>query len=393
MLEWLPCLLAPRVEPLVAHPAPPLAAPGREADLATRAAAAAKRVAELAPAFASGPDPARLLLALGCTNALTRAADQDPETAGRAPVYEPFGAWAPLAIPLPDGVTLHGHHSLGPPGAPIVVVVHGLFDSHVTLYVVELAEVLRRWGFHVVALDLRDHGRLRGRPPTPGLGLAEGRDLLAAVEALTRAEPVSVGLLGLSYGGHCVVRAAHEASRAGKAQLLRGGVLSVCAPLDLPAALAAFDGRVALPRPPNLLGRVVLWGLLRTLRSQLGGRLEEAGLPRRGAAPFRRYVERVLLPGHPGVAPAGDVDGFLEAAASAKPEVLADLEVPTLLVHATDDPLVPVDHLQQALAAAGDNPLVHGLELGAGGHVGLAACDGPATLELLSRWFGALRDG
>lgn len=391
MLDWFACLLAPRLPSLLDAPAPPLPDPHPAPELLARAAAAhaAARAAPFAPRGVT--DPFKLLLGMGCRDLVTREADQNPDTAGRTPNYAglPF---QPVEIPLGDDrPTLTGMRSTGAPGAPVVIVVHGLFDSHVTGYVVELAESLRRMGFHVLALDLRDHGRLRGKAPPPNLGPEEGRDLFLAARILARAEGVSVGILGLSYGAHCALHAAHAASVAGEPEVLRGGVLGVCGPYDIFEAMMAFEDTSRLPRPPGFMARRISAGLHSTLRRHLNMRFRERGLTPHANEPYGDYVRQVLLPAHG--KPQGLAGSFLSDARSALPEVAGKVGVPTLLLHTADDPMVPLLHARKAAKAAKDNPWVAVRELPGGGHVGLAAVDPAGTLAILAAWFGTLRDG
>jgi predicted alpha/beta-fold hydrolase len=102
-------------------------------------------------------------------------------------------------------------------------------------------------------------------------------------------------------------------------------------------------------------------------------------------------VEQVVLPAYP-EHPA-EFETYLKRASSAQPAVMAELKVPTAIVHPVDDPLVPVLHARRAREAAGSNPYVHVRELASGGHIGLAGVDGPGTLQCLATWFGRLRDG
>jgi predicted alpha/beta-fold hydrolase len=391
MLDWFACLLAPRLPSLLEQASPDLPEPSAAPELAARGAAALAAVAGVPFEPRGCTDPYRLLLGMGCRDLVTREADQNPDTAGRTPNYRglPF---EPVELPLGDGrPTLTGHRSTGAPGAPVVIVVHGLFDSHVSGYVVELAESLRRMGFHVVALDVRDHGRLRGQPPPPSLGLHEGRDLFQAARILSRAEGVSVGLLGLSYGAHCVVRAAHEATAAGEPEVLRGGVMAICGPLDVAEGVLAFDDPARLPKPESPMQRVIFWGLLSTMARHLRIRLAEQGVKDRRGAVYEKYVRDVVMPRLEGI--PGLMGAFLAQARSAQAGIMDTLAVPTFLLHAVDDPLVPVEHLRKGMACAAGNPLVGGRELAGGGHVGLAAVDPEGTLELLAQWFGSLRDG
>ena len=389
MLDWLACRFAPRLVPLTAHPSPELPEPSAHDDLLERTREA-HRALEAVPYEPHGPtNAADLLMGMGCRDLVCREADQDPDTAGRTPNYRDLPTFQPLEVPVEGGPTLTGHHSVGAPGAPLVLVVHGLFDSHVCFYVVEYAEALRRMGFHVVTLDLRDHGRLLGSEHVPGLGLVEGRDLYLAAKALARAEGVSVGLVGMSYGAHCVVRAAHEATLAGDAHLLRGGVLALCGPLDIHEAVLAFDDHSRLPRAERLRDRIILSQLMKVMVRHLRLRARGHRLP--AGEEWEAYIREVLLPGHPGEPPL--VGAFLGKARSAQPSVLPEIRVPTAIVHPVDDPIVPVTHARKAAELCADNPFVHVRELPCGGHVGQGAVDGPGTLAMLATWFGLLRDG
>ncbi len=410
MLDWLACrLLAPRLLDLTQLPPPELPEPASSDDLLTRAVQTFDELESL-DFQARGPtNPYRLLMAMGCRDLLTREADQQPDTAGRAPNYAPHPGFQPVELPLEGGPTLTGHRSTGAPGAPVVLVIHGIFDSHVTGYVVEYSETLRRMGFHVLSLDLRDHGRRLGSEQPPSLGIEEGRDIFRAARLLSRAEGVSVGLLGLSYGAHCVVRAAHEATLAGEADILRGGVLAVSGPLDIGEALQAFDDPSRLPRGDSFMDRIIFKEVLKVMSRHL--RLRSRGARLQRPRLWESYVRRVLLPAqamharHAQAAQAdqaataeadatdAEVATFLSSARSAQPEVVGSLQVPTAIVHPVDDPLVPVHHARRAREAAGDNPYVRVFELPFGGHIGLSGVDGPGTGQLLANFFGRLRDG
>jgi predicted alpha/beta-fold hydrolase len=391
MLHWLACLLAPRIGDLTDAPAVALPDPDGQETLGARAAAAfdALRAVTLQPR--ADLDPYDVLLAMGCRDLVTREADQHPDTAGRTPTYAAFGAFQEVSIPGADGVTLHGRHSTGAPGAPVILVVHGLYDSHTSRYVVEYAEVLRRWGFHVVALDLRDHGRLRGRPPPPSLGLAEGRDLFAAACALSDAEGVSVGMLGISYGGQCAVRAAHEATLAGRPEVLRGGVLTLNAPLNVHEAVLALDDTTRLPRAQGWRRRLIIRELRGTFARHLRMRIREHGPFDHPVEDYEGYIRDVILPAYKDAPPL--VGAFLGAARCTQSSVLRSLAVPLAILHSQDDMLVPIRHLQDAAAAAADNPLVTTLPLPAGGHVGYGVVDPAGMLGLMAAFFGRLRDG
>lgn len=387
MLTWLACQLAPKVEDLFAARGPAWPAPSRLPQLLDRTRAAQAALA--AAPFRPGLDAHRALMAMGCRDLVTREADQHPDTAGRTPNFAPHPQFQPVTLPGSGGVTLHGHHAPGPPGRPKIIVLHGLYDSHVSRYVVEYSVALERAGFHVAALDLRDHGRLRGHGPPPSLGLHEGRDVLEAARAFGR-EGVSVGLLGISYGGHCAVRAAHEATLAGQAELLRGGVLALSAPLHIQEAVCALDDASRLPRPRGLLARLVTRELHAVFARHLAIRLREAGVAAR-ASDYEGYIREVVLKAYPELPQL--VGALLGAARCTQASVMAGLAVPTAIVHARDDFLVPPAHAEAAQREAGGNPWVSVRLLPGGGHAGFGVVDPQGTLGLLAAWFGTLRDG
>ncbi len=391
MLLWLACRLAPQITSLLDLPAPELPDPSPHDQLAERAGDAGRAL--LAAPYTPRTDlsPYGALMALGCRELITREADQHPDTAGRTPTYAAYPAFEEVSVPGADGVVLQGRHSVGAPGAPVVIVVHGLYDSHTSLYVAEYAELLRRWGFHVFALDMRDHGRLRGRSLPPSMGLHEGRDLFAAARALSDAEGVSVGILGLSYGGQCAVRAAYEATRAGRPDVLRGGVLGISAPLDVQEAVLALDDASHLPQPRGALQRVLVGQLRAAFDRHLRLRIDEHPPIGHRVDGYEAYIREFVLPRYP--AEPQLVGAFLGLARSTQASVLGAIAVPVALLHAQDDFLVPIRHLRAAAKLAAGNPWIVTRELPRGGHMGLSVMDGPGTLGLLAAWFGLLRDG
>lgn len=388
MLRWLACQLAPKIPDLTASPAPPLPEPGRAETLADRAREAAAALAAVPFRPRTDIDAHGALMALACRDLVTAEADQHPDTAGRTPNWAAHPEFQEVEIPGAGGVTLTGRQSVGPPGQPVVIVVHGLFDSHVSRYVVEHAVCLARMGFHAVALDMRDHGRLRGKKPPIALGVHEGKDLFAAAAALGDKEGVPVGILGLSFGGQCAVRAALEATKAGRPEVLRGGVLTLSAPLQIQEAICALDDRSRLPPAHGFKHKLVAREMFNVLQRHLQLRLHEQTLAH-PADDFEGYIREVVLPAYPDL--PNLVGAVLGAARCTQPSVLGAVKVPVAVVHAADDFLVPALHLREAKKAAGDNPFVTTRELPGGGHVSFGIADPAGTLGMLAAWFGTLR--
>ncbi|MFC3452697.1 alpha/beta fold hydrolase [Amycolatopsis speibonae] len=104
-----------------------------------------------------------------------------------------------------NGVELHVQRQPRP-GAPVVVLVHGLADSLASFYFT-LTGPLAEAGFDVISYDLRGHGRSE-RPPTGYTLLNSGEDLAALLDALGVDRPVH--LVGYSLGTTIAISFAHR---------------------------------------------------------------------------------------------------------------------------------------------------------------------------------------
>ena len=109
-----------------------------------------------------------------------------------------------VALTTADGVSISAARLLGPPDAPaVVVLVHGFLNSSRSPVVHGFARLLAS-KVHVVAPDLRGHGRSGGRVT---LGALEPLDVAAAVDAAHDAWPgLPVVTVGTSLGGIAVLR-------------------------------------------------------------------------------------------------------------------------------------------------------------------------------------------
>jgi pimeloyl-ACP methyl ester carboxylesterase len=187
------------------------------------------------------------------------------------------------------------------------------------------------------------------------------------------------------------VRAAHEATLAGRTDALRGGVLALGAPLHIQEAICALDDHTRLPRPHGLRQRFITRGIMTTIERHRSQRAHEKGRLEHPVDNFEGYIREVILPAYPEM--PNLVGAMLGAARCTQPAVLGKVAVPVAIVHAADDFLVPVSHLREAAREARNNPWVVTRELPAGGHVGFGVVDPQGTLGMLAAWFGTLRDG
>ena len=180
--------------------------------------------------------------------------------------------WIPLALrggvaPAAVRCDEHGHASsedsfcvfarlaLHARPAPLILVVHGMFDSGAQDYVQHMAATLFRMGHAVLLPDMRDHGDTYRAAPqlATTLGALEGADLLALAQ-LARGQCGSlvthVGVLGMSGGGLDAIRA-FSADAQGQ---LDAGVLALSPLLDVDAAIRDLSdtGDCAITRSVEL---------------------------------------------------------------------------------------------------------------------------------------------
>ena len=202
-----------------------------------------------------------------------------------------------------DAVTIAGWHIPAAGATRAVIIAHGIGgcrSREFTSDSIELMEYLVCAGFTVLAIDLRGHGESEAARMT--YGARERRDVLGAVDWLLARgyAPGAIGVLGASMGGVAGIGAAGEEPAIGA--LI---VDSSCA--DFPAMMRAhFRAFTKLPSF-FLLGTLLL---SRPLTGENLARLRPAEL--------LRAIDRR----------------------------------PTLIIHASGDRLVPVDHARALAVAA-----------------------------------------
>lgn len=130
----------------------------------------------------------------------------------------PYRMPVPEAVAIPSrdaGIELSGWYlQADEPGAPAVVVVHGVTACKRDHAVLLPAGMLHRNGFSVLLIDLRDHGDSTLEDGRYAGGTEEYRDVLGAWDWLQSAKGVPadrIGLAGISLGAATVLIATgHE---------------------------------------------------------------------------------------------------------------------------------------------------------------------------------------
>ena len=287
------------------------------------------------------------------------------QTIGAAiPLFAPprshsVGSEETLRIPVPEtNGFVHARAWWAPKQAPAVIILHGIAGSKNSHCCVRAAVAVQRAGYHAVRLDMRGAGdSVVDAPSLYHAGLTSDLDLV--VRRLAEDPRVSgVLVLGFSGGGSQALKLAGEWGKAPPAGVL--GVASISAPLDYPRVAARMDTLVCLPYRFHVLG-----GLLERARafaehhpSRAHFRASDLGRIKR----FRGYDSAVIVPMHG----FDNVDRYYEAASSGP--YLADITVPTILIHADDDPMVPIDTVRPWFAGSSRSVRVRTSQHG--GHIG-----------------------
>lgn len=240
-------------------------------------------------------------------------------------------------IGLPDGDALVLHEDSPPgwqAGQPVVLMLHGLGGCHRSPYLVRLAERFNQEGIRTFRLDLRGVGA--------GIAHARGsyhagrsEDLGAAIEFLTALCPAApLGVAGFSLGANIVLKYLGERDSQ-KPRSLQAAV-AVNPPVDLELCVQTI--RRGWNR---FYDKYFLRLLLRTLETRRKCRpdlldVEWTQAPRS----LYEFDDRFTAP----------VNGFASAneyyACSSAGPLLEYIAVPTLLLTAADDPLVPVSCIE-----------------------------------------------
>ncbi len=236
---------------------------------------------------------------------------------------------------------------------PLVVLIHGLTGCETSTYMQASARHLLERGHPVLRLNLRGAGPSRARCR---LQYHAGRtdDLRTVVGRMDgRLAANGIVIVGFSLGGNMLLKYLGEQGRW--APLL--GAVSVSAPIDLKATQLRLMQRRNRRYHDHLLERMK--EEIAAPNSALSG-LERAGLDT--ISSVYEFDDRVVAPRN-NFATADDY----YARCSAK-NFLGEIRVPTLLIHARNDPWIPLN--AYLTFDWNSNPRLTPLLPKGGGHVG-----------------------
>lgn len=279
--------------------------------------------------------------------------------------------WKKVEFTSRDGTPLAGMLALHGDGRPRpgIVFCHGIFGSKNQNYIRGVAiKAFRDWGYNVLAMDLRGHGesqRLSDAFLTGGWKEAE--DIIGAARHLASYSRVTtVGVSGYSLGA----TSAMIAAALDGGEHITGGVLAWNGFADQERMISYVD-RLPLPWQPFFL----IWPVFKGCTV-----LKARGL----GADFRTFRQAFAYACEHRYRLSEEE---IYRRSSPKNHVAA-IEVPTLHVHAADDPVIPLLEAEENRETAAGNPRFQVWVLERGGHCAFSMVDKGWYHRVLQDFFG-----
>lgn len=252
-----------------------------------------------------------------------------------------------------------------------LIVVHGLEGSSDSQYMLGIARNGLAAGMNVVLMNQRNCGGMDHCAPTLYNSGLSG-DVAAVVRSVLANDAVSqFALIGFSMGGNLVLKLAGEWGSQGPPQFRAAA--AVCPAIDLAASADA------LHQPRNRLYEYYfLLQLFRRIRLKarlFPGKFDLSRL--RGISSLRMFDDRITAYycGYTGA------DDYYARAAAAN--VVDRIAVPTLILHAANDPFIRIQ--PETLQRIATNPNITYVETHDGGHCAfIGERNGDAALD--GRW-------
>lgn len=319
----------------------------------------------------------------------------------------PWDGFRTVWIPVAERLSLHGRLGLqrGPDGRPVeadcIVLIPGFLGDNAVLRTRDLAFALRRRGFHVLALELRGHGRVEYYYPDVyyNFGVIETQDLLRVSEWLQdeHAFVRNTGLVGFCWGGNHAMLAAWFDGRSPDDPSISPRVA---------AHLAPPDGRTHYTAGVMAFSPVLNWEALmeqadapyddmwqdpsmyffqRTVKNRMR-RKEHPEI----SGSLRRLINYEFA--HSEFGPSFPIlDGyqflrFLPHRGLPDGDKLESARVPVLMVTSVNDPFLCAQDMAEFTART-QNPLVATLILRGGGHIGFGPYNPSYFYSLILNYF------
>ncbi len=281
-----------------------------------------------------------------------------------------------LLLDCGDGVRLLAHHSSHGDGSrDLVVLLHGWEGSAESQYLLSASAHLYTLGHDVVRLNLRDHGPTHQLNPDLFHSCRIDEVVGAVAEIERRVPHCRLLFLGYSLGGNFGLRVGLRAPSRG---IRLDAVAAICPVLDPVHTMRRLETGAALYR------RYFVYKWARSLRRK------QAAWP--GKFDFSRILRSPSLTSmtHDLVETFTEYNSTLEylSGYALVGDAMASLSVPTLILAAADDPIIPVGDLARLAKAPSLTIDIQRY----GGHCGfLEDLSGPSWADhRVAAWFTAL---
>jgi len=256
-------------------------------------------------------------------------------------------------------VLCHCHWQTDRENALTVIIVHGLEGSSESQYMLGIAAKGMAAGMNVVRMNQRNCGGTDALSPTL-YHSGRSQDIAAVAKNLQLQDRISrFALAGFSMGGNLVLKLAGEWGKGGPPQFR--AVAAVCPSMNLAASADA------LHIPANRLYEYYfMWQLRRRLRAKARFFPRVFDTSRmRGVTSLRDFDDKVTAH-YCGFEGASD---YYERSAAAN--VVDRIAVPTLILHAANDPFIRI--LPETRRKILSNPHITFVETEDGGHCSFLA--------------------
>ncbi|MBI1749558.1 MAG: alpha/beta fold hydrolase [Acidobacteria bacterium] len=256
----------------------------------------------------------------------------------------------------------HCHWQQQPRRHSTLILVHGLEGSTESLYVLGCANKALAAGFNVIRLNQRNCGSTEHLTPTLYNSGLSGDFRAVVLELAERDLLPEIFISGWSMGGNLVLKMAGEFGDAPPPALR--GVVGVCPSFDLETSAPVCDAKE---------NRFYRWHFVRNLKKRYGikARLFPERYRLNGDVLDRirtiRDFDDVITAPNFGYRDAADYYHHASAI-----RVVADIRVPTLVLTAQDDPLIPFESFQKPQLTG--NPRITLVAPESGGHCGFVSC-------------------
>lgn len=246
------------------------------------------------------------------------------------------------------------------PGDRVVLLIHGLGGSHESGYIVRTAQKLGERGVRSFRKELRGFG-VSSSVAKGHCHAGRGEDIAVCIEKIMELCPGSpITLVGYSMGANILLNLLGEVGEYAPPAV--DSAIAVAPPIDL--IHCAHNLRTGL-------NRLYDWSFMRTIRKLLQHRRRAVpDLIDRKVWPLpirlREFDEHYVAPliGYKGAR-----DYYVDCSSAHK---LPNVHVPTVIITAEDDPIVPVSMFHRHRMS----PLIHLHITQSGGHLGYIAKKG-----------------